>query len=47
MGGDGATLSIKHWDGSRYRICIAYVGEDGIEPNVAYKLDADGKFVKA
>ncbi|HET8687754.1 MAG TPA: hypothetical protein VFM18_13970 [Methanosarcina sp.] len=48
-GGDCSTLSIKWFDHetNRYRISIAYVGEDGIEPNVAYKLDDKGKFIKA
>jgi len=43
----GGTLIIKHWDGERYRTVVGYVGEDGILPNVAYKLDKKGKFVKA
>ena len=35
-------------DGGRlgHRIATGYVGEDGIEPNVAYKLDSNGRFVK-
>ena len=42
-------LSIAWWDkdARRQRIMVAYVGEDGIEPNVAYKLDVNGKFIKA
>ena len=39
------TLIIKHCD-DRYRTVVGYVGEDGILPNVAYKLDKKGKFVK-
>lgn len=31
---------------SHPRIFIGYIGENGLEPNVAYKLDSDGKFVK-
>jgi len=46
-GGYGSTLIFKWWDGNRYRFTIGYVGEDGIEPNVAYKLDADHKIVRA
>jgi hypothetical protein len=46
-GGDGSILSLKWFDGKRTRIVTAYVGEDGIEPNVAYKLDDNGKFVRA
>ena len=41
-GGDGATVTIKWWGGSRYRIAIGYVGEDGIEPNTPY-IVVDGK----
>ena len=46
-GGHRSVLSIKHFDGKRIRLVTAYVGEDGIEPNVAYKLDDNGKFVRA
>ena len=47
--GERGTLLIKWWDGDRYRYRIAtgYVGEDGIEPNVAYKCDTTGRLVKA
>jgi hypothetical protein len=45
--GQYGTLIIKWWDGNRYRSETAYVGENGIEPNVAYKLDGNHKFVKA
>jgi hypothetical protein len=45
--GHGGTLIIKCWDGHRYRSEVAYVGENGIEPNVAYRLNANYKFVKA
>ena len=45
--GYSGTLVIKWHDGKRYRIAVGYVGEDGILPNVAYKLDARGKFVRA
>ena len=46
-GGNGSVLSLKWFDGNRNRISIAYVGENGIEPNVAYKLDDNEKFVRA
>ena len=39
------TLIIKHCD-DRYRIVVGYVGENEILPNVVYKLDKKGKFVK-
>jgi hypothetical protein len=44
--GDGGTISIWWHDGERPLLAVGYVGEDGIEPNVAYRLD-NGKFVKA
>ena len=44
-GGYG-TLCIKHWDGLRYRLNVAYVGEDGIKANTPYKLDDEGNFVE-
>jgi hypothetical protein len=45
-GGDGAILSVKWHEGERYRIAVAYVGEDGIEPNVKYRCKK-GTFVVA
>jgi hypothetical protein len=47
--GDCGTLIIKWYDreADRYRVSVAYVGENGIEPNVPYKLDDKGNFVKA
>ncbi len=45
--GDGGTLVVKRWDATagRFRLVVGYVGEGGIEPNVAYRLDAAGLFV--
>jgi hypothetical protein len=40
-------IQIKHWDGSRHRIITGYIGEDGLLPNVPYRLDCNGKFQKA
>jgi hypothetical protein len=42
------TLILKWWDDtqSRYRTVIAEVGENGIEANVPYKLNAAHQFVK-
>jgi len=45
--GYGGILNIKWWDGKRFRIATAYVGEDGIKSNTPYKLNAKGKFVEA
>ena len=44
-GGNGSTLIWKIWDGSFYRITVAYLGEDGIKPNVPYTIE-DGKVVE-
>jgi hypothetical protein len=46
-GGDRSTLVIKWWDGTRYRLAVGYVGENGIRPNVAYKVSDRGEFVEA
>jgi hypothetical protein len=40
------TLMIKHWDGSRCRTIVGYVGENGILPNVPYVLNETGAFVR-
>ena len=45
-GGDGSTLSIQYWNGNKNRIAIAYVGENGILPNVKYKVNDDGEFIE-
>jgi len=45
-GGYASTLVIKRWNGKRWKLVVAYVGEDGIEANVPYKLNADGAFVR-
>lgn len=45
--GDRGVISIDYHDvGGRIRIATAYVGEDGIEPDVPYVLDDQHKFVK-
>ena len=46
-GGDGATMCFQWYDGKRTRITVGYVGEDGIEANVAYRCDDAGKLVRA
>ena len=40
-GGYGSTLTFSWWDSeaSRKRLVVAYVGESGILPNVAYRLN--------
>jgi len=44
--GHRGTIAITWYDGTRYRLVVGYVGEDGIEPNVAYRVD-NGRLVKA
>ena len=45
--GEKGVLSLRWWNGERYRIAIFYVGEDGIEPNTAYRVDVQGHPIKA
>jgi hypothetical protein len=46
-GGDNSTISIRYYDPKRgkYRVAIAEVGENGIEPDTAYILDGEHRFV--
>ena len=44
---NGGAIALTYRDGKRYRIAVAYVGEDGIEPNVDYRVTDDGEFVRA
>ena len=39
-GGDRAMVQLRWWDGQRYRITIAYVGEQNILAGQRYRLDA-------
>lgn len=41
-GGEHSILCWKLWDGSRYRLHIAYVGENGIKPNTPYRWENGG-----
>jgi hypothetical protein len=47
MAGEMGTICIWRHDGERRRLIVGYVGENGIEPNVAYRLDREGRFVRA
>ena len=38
-------LRIRYWDGSRCRLAVGYVGEDGIEAGKRYQVD-DGRLVE-
>lgn len=45
--GELGRIQIEYWDGTRRRIKTGYIGEDGLEPDVAYKLDDEFNFVPA
>jgi hypothetical protein len=45
IGGDESILQLTYYN-ARMRIATAYVGEDGIKPNVPYKLDENHNFVE-
>ncbi len=45
--GEGGIIAIKHWNGKRWRLEVAHVGEDGIEADVPYRLDDGGAFIRA
>jgi len=38
--GDSGTIQIRWHDGDRYRTAVGYVGENGILPNVAYRVES-------
>ena len=42
--GDGSTLICRYWDGNKYRFATAYVGENDIKPNQAYRVNNKGEF---
>jgi hypothetical protein len=44
--GEGGTLSLRWWDGVRDRTTTLYVGEDGIEAEQPYQVDAQGRAVR-
>ena len=44
-GEDGAII-IKYYKNGRYHLKTGYIGEDGLEPNVAYKLDEKHNFIE-
>ena len=48
-GGHRSTVVFRWWDASvaRGRLTVAYVGENGIEPGVAYRVDDRGAVVPA
>jgi len=40
-------VELRWYDGSRYRITVGYIGEDGLLPGVAYRCDSAGRIVPA
>ena len=44
--GDSGTICIRYYDykNDRYRTVVGYIGEDGLLPNVAYRLNDEHKF---
>ena len=46
--GNNGCIVLTRWAESekRYRASVAYVGENGIKPNVFYELDENGEFVE-
>jgi hypothetical protein len=46
--GDKGTICLQYYDAKsdRYRMAVAYVGEDGILPNRKYKLNGSHEFVE-
>ena len=44
--GDRGAISILYWNGEKYKRAIFAVGEDGIEPNQAYRVDEKGCAIK-
>ena len=47
-GGTNCALALTRWVESekRYRITVAYVGENGIKPDTWYELNKDGEFIE-
>ena len=45
--GDGGVIRIRWNDGERYRWAVGYIGEDGLRPNVPYRVDGDGRITEA
>jgi hypothetical protein len=45
--GEMGRISILYGDGQRAREVTGYIGENGLEPNVPYKLNNKREFVKA
>ena len=44
--GENGVIVLPYYDGIRARVAVGYVGENGIEPNVEYKVNNNGIFEK-
>ena len=44
--GENGVIVLSYYDGIRPRVAVGYVGENGIEPNVEYKVNNNGIFEK-
>lgn len=44
--GPGGIISIRYRENGRDRLAVGYIGENGLEPDVLYKLDENHQFVK-
>lgn len=44
--GENGVIVLPYYDGIRTRVAVGYVGENGIEPNVEYKVNNNGIFEK-
>ena len=44
--GPGGCAAVAYHDGARVRFAVAYVGEDGIEAGVTYRVNGKGEFVE-
>ena len=44
--GENGTIIIKYCKNGRYYSKVGHIGEDGLEPNVAYKLDEKHNFIE-
>ena len=44
--GENGVIVLPYYDGIRMRVAVGYVGENGIEPNVEYKVNNNGIFEK-
>ena len=44
--GEKGVIVLPYYDGIRTRVAVGYVGENGIEPNVEYKVNNNGIFEK-